>query len=155
MEGSSETVFNAFSLANDFLTLGRKMVDFSRQKAEEHLPNLISSASIAVERSKDELLPHMMKGLGVVLDNIKQHFVPLVIKAGKNGVEFVRKHPLLCGSLLLLVMLYYLPGLKLLLKMMQRGSVKMMKAPGKGGCLMARAAFENDPRGYFIALRGK
>lgn len=35
-------------------------------------------------------------------------------------MEFVKKHPLLCGSLLLLVMLYYLPGLKLLLKIMQR-----------------------------------
>lgn len=97
----------------------------------------------------------MKMGLILVLESVKQHFVPWAIKAGGNGVEFVKKHPLLCGSLFLLVMLYYQPGLKLLLKIMQRGSMKMMKAPGTGGSMMARAAFENDPRGYFIALRGK
>lgn len=96
MEGSPRTVFNAFSLANDFLTLGRKVVDFSLQKAEKHLLQLMSSVSNAVERSNDELLPHMEKGLGVVLGNIKQHFVPLVIIAGENGMESEKKHPLLC-----------------------------------------------------------
>ena len=35
----------------------------------------------------------------------------------------------------------------------RRGEVKTMKAPGTGGRRIPRAGFEEDPSGYFRALR--
>lgn len=87
-------------------------------------------------------------------------------------IELVRQYPWQCGiSVLLLLLSYYVFGLlkmmlraivriKVVVKIMKvliivRGSVKMMKAPGRGGFMIARAVFEGDPSGYFKALRGK
>lgn len=140
-------------------------VDITREHA---FPFVCRAASIFLEVA----LPHFKRSVIFFVHCIKDYAVPWMIKAGEYSIKLVKQHPWQCGILvLLLVLSNYVPGLlemtlkikkmmiKVAVKIMKflkivRGYVKM-KAPSRGGFMIARAVFESDQSGYFRALRGK
>lgn len=172
------TVKNGLRVA--ILSLTKAAVIFIRVV----LPQVMKSVVFAVEITREHAypfvcraastflkvaLPHFKKSVVFVVYCIKEYAVPWMIKTGQYSVEFVKQHPWQCGiSVLLLLQLYYIPGLlRMLLKMMikvavkiqqvliiiVRGSEKLMQEPGRGGFIIAGAVIESNPSGYYRALR--